>query len=428
MASLNDLLANLERHTERVAPRSRPETWRIHFVVPSASKLLRDDGALLSALAEEGFKVHVIAHDEGAFEQLERRGVITCALPRCEPLARGLLLAPLIYPILQGHLIEHAPALIHVEQEPLISLCALASKLLDEPPALIATLRGRRAPPSEALLELSPRLLAATAATSRLERRYWSYLGEHVEAFLATSRFELQGLINDTPFPNAKLELWQGGSGYDASHFDPDRADLPTKQELREMAGVPKRWTTLIGLAGDLGRSDAELLSLVITRLERLAPEAGWVIAKTPGSPLPEPLKPHLNGRLLALEPGEHGMPLFMALSDLWCSARRTERLDMSALEAGAMGAPCVAFKTRHHRALLSSPEAARLIRLPAPDEPMERAAERLAEPLAALVKDDALRAEMSARAKRAARTSSRRAAHAQLMTLYDRVLSRRYT
>ncbi len=416
MTSINDLLSNLTDQNP-ISPRDRPETWRLHFIVPGAARLWRDDAPLLRALVEEGFEVHVIAHDDGVFDEMHASGIRTCALPACDEIVRGVLLIPALYPIIQGYLIEHPPTLVHVEQEPLLTLTAWACTKLDEPPLLVGTLRGLPAPWSH-LARFMPAPISAPLAY--LEEVYWAHLGRTLDIFLTVTRAELEHLMGSTPIPSKKLEVWVAASGYDHTHFDPARRDLPTREELRVMAEVPDAWSICVGVAGDLSH-DAERLANIIQATMKRAPEVGWVLARIPGQPTPDALQ-SLDAQLLWLEPGEHGMPLFLSLADLYFSPRLDERPQGALIEAAAMGTPVVACDTRFASSIVLDGQTGSL--LPANASPAQ-----IADVICALAHDSARRERLAEQARtRAINKFTRVAAHDQLMRLYDRLLSRRYS
>lgn len=425
MTSINDLLSNLTQQNP-ISPRDRPETWRLHFVVSSAARLWRDEAPLLRGLIHEGFVVHVIAHDDGAFEAMQRSGVRTCAIPSCDELTRALMLSPILFPILVGHFVDHPPTLIHVEHEPLLSLVSLAVSQLDERPLMVGTLRGAPAPTAR-LRDMLPELVAAPL--HRLDELYWARQGATLDAFLTTSRAELQHLIDHTPIAARMLEVWASGSGYDHTHFDPARHDLPSRAELRGMANVPDSWRFTIGVAGDF-ESDAARLAQTILALARVRPDVGWLLARVPGATTPAALKA-LDEHIIWLEPGEHGMPLFVSACDVFYSPRCDGRQATTLLEAQAMGTPVVAFATRDHDAIVLDAQTGHLVPLDESTRSRHQArhtGQRAAQCIAELLDDPDQLKVMGEQAKtRAINKFTRAASHDQLMRLYDRLLSRRY-
>lgn len=422
--SIQDLLANLtseQANYERVA--ARPETWRVCFVVPSAARLWRDDQHLLLGLVQHGFEVHVIAYDEGVFEAMQARGIFTRAIPSCQgSLWRVGLLSPLIYPIVQGYLIEHPPTLVHVEEEPLLLITLLAAGLLDQRPLIVGTWRGKRAFDVVARGEA----LLPAPIVEPLRHVYWQQVIERLDIFLTTSREELEAIMARITTPeHRKLEVWPGASGYDARHVDPERRDLPSREELREMGEIPTSWRHLIGVAGDFEEDLDALLELIEATAKKL-PGAGWILArptgvKTSGESLEARLE-KVRERVVVLEPGELGMPLFYALSDLFYVPRkRTDRIATVALEAQAMGVPCVVHDVGLNAIFVEDGETGAVL-LPAasPGHTLEAITRLL------LDEDHLVRAGELAK-KRARNLFSRHAAHEQLMGLYDRLLSRRY-
>ena len=424
MTSINDLLEQLNTQGQGQEKLARPDVWRICFIVPNAARLWRHDGALLRGLRKHGFQVHVIAHDEGVFEQMEMEGIVTCMIPAVDHFLRGVFGAPALYPIIQGHLIEFPPSLIHVEQEPLISLTLLALKLLESEPLVLATLRGL-SDPVERVQEYLPALFEHLVEPVQLT--YWQFVLERLDMFLTASREELEHTMARVgQREHRKLEVWPGASGYNASHVNPDRSDLPTREQLREMGEVPSEWTHIIGVAGDLEKEQERLVKSV-EMLAKKAPSAGWIIA-TPSESTPwvKSLKKRLKSferHIVWLEPGELGMPLFYALSDLFYVPRQDERIATVAVEAQAMGVPVVCFDAGLNALYVENYETGYVLAIEG-----EHDVRDAIDKLVYLIENEEVLSSFSDAAKvRAPRLYSQEQAHDQLMRLYDRLLSRRY-
>lgn len=426
-SSIHDLLANLTseraQYSEVAAP---PETWRVCFIVPSAAKLWRDDRELLLGLSQHGFEVHVIAHDEGVFDQMLASGIRTCTMPSPRgSLWRAGLLIPVLYPIVQGYLIEHPPTLIHVEEEPLLCLTLLATRLLESMPLLVGTTRGKPALPEEMSHALEQGIVPETLVEP-LRHVYWQQILERLDIFLTTSRDELERIMARTSSPaHRKLEVWPGASGYDARHVDPERRDLPSRQELRQMGEIPGSWRYLVGVAGDI-EQDLDALEALISNDASMPDGVGWLIAKPATSSrygdLLEARLGKMHDRVMLLEPGELGMPLFLALCDLLYVPRtRSHRIATIALEAQAMGIPCIVHDVGLNHVYVEKDQTGVVL-------PAGASLERVREAIAFSLQDEARRDRWSRAAMKRARTLfSRQSAHEQLMSLYDRLLSRRY-
>ena len=115
-------------------------------------------------------------------------------------------------------------------------------------------------------------------------------------------------------------------------------------------------------------------------------------------------------------------MPLFYALVDvLYVPRQRASRIATVALEAQAMGVPCVAHDVGLNAVYVE--DGATGVVLEAGSQVV-----RVRDAIAHLLDDpDRLRRAGEAAKRRARSLFSRHASHEQLMGLYDRLLSRRY-
>lgn len=419
-SSINDLLENLTGEAAAKAPRRpRPEVWRLGFIVPDMARLWRDDGPLLEALVQEGFELHVIGHDPAHVEpRLAARGILTRTLPPCEPLWRGIAALPAIYPLLQGYLIEHPMSLIHVEGEPLLSLTLWASKLLDEAPLLVGSLRGTSRLERELLPEQLPEPLRQLG--ERAIDGHWGHLSQRLDLMLTTSREELDALHERGRVAPQKLEAWPAGSGYDAERFAMDLPGVPRGELARQMSQLPEAWREVIGVAAHhLSKEEEALLSQVIRRLARERPEVGWALA------LPEAVAARLARlapeQVRRVVPGDQGMPIFYGAIDLLVSPRLSARVATTLLEAQAMGVPVVALDAEQTRAVLSGGQSR-------VDAEYDQSTALFEGVKALLARDAASRRALAEEgATHVSARFTRERAHAQLLALYDRLLSRRY-
>lgn len=424
---MNDLLARLD---SKPAPQARPRrasgdrSWRAVFVATSSARLARDWGELLARLGQEGFEVVAVAGDDGGVARLQARGARVVRMPALEGAGPAAWLGAAA--ILQGELLEHPAVMAHMMGGgPLVWLGALAAKRAGVEATFVTVEDHRwltRQPCASPRAALPERALGALAEAARVRaagplERAWAWLGEQVDAYVTVTRQDMELVTRRELIAPGRVEVLIGGQGFERERFDPEAA--PDRAQARAQLEVPGRWRRLLGVAGRL-EGGARELPQIVDRLARRVPDVGWLIAR-PASGVPRGLERALQARaerVMLVEPGLEMRRLYAAL-DALVVPRYREGIPTVALEAQAMGRPCVGYATHGASAVISHGQTGWLLE---PGDPGE-----LAEELARVLGDPR---QLEAWADRArpfvTQRFGRQSAQDQLLRLYDRVLERK--
>lgn len=270
---------------------TREPPYPLIYIGRSSRAIARHYGDRLAQLDESGFDVHVLAADDGGFEQFAEAGFQGRRLPVGTAWnIPGWLGA---FFIVQGYFIEQRPVLVHGFDGPLAWLSALAARRA-ETPAVFATIDDHRLDVAPAdfgstslrvlLPELIERLesrLGESVASEALQSgamRMYHHLGEMVTRYFATDERQLRQLRDEDVVPIDKLEHGVPANGVDTDHYDPEEAPAP--EEVREAFSTPDRWRRYFGYAGPLrpDRGGTELLQTIETLSQRRR-DVGWLIA-----------------------------------------------------------------------------------------------------------------------------------------------------
>lgn len=105
---------------------SQQTVYPLMVVAKSSAWVVERYADMLERLNEEGFVVHVLASDDGGFEELAQRGIV------CKPLPVGwsLNMVGLFagYVIMQAYFLEERPLLVHAFDQPLAWVTAFAAR------------------------------------------------------------------------------------------------------------------------------------------------------------------------------------------------------------------------------------------------------------------------------------------------------------
>lgn len=418
-----DLLAEAQRlqPEEVVAPsrvtRLADRVWRAMMVVEDVARLREERGEVLRALMDEGFEVHVLGPPGAALDALEAEGVEVVALPvddwRNVPALVGALV------IAQAHMIEHPAALVHASGGPAALIGALAARVSGATASIVTLedLSWRGWPETLGVEALAPLLRApgdrvVGALSTSLVRAF----GALADQLIVTSTDALDVLEAAGAVDPARVDVMRGGMGVALERFDADADGAPGRASARARFEIPEAWRQVVGALdlGARGVSAREVRQLVL-ELSRSHPGVGWLIRRAPDQP-PSSLAAHPAVIEVALADDE--LLTFYAAIDLLALPARAGLVPLRALEAGAMRAASVAY---------DHPGAAGVIR---PGETGELVAfgdtRALARQLIALLDAPSKLYDMARRARpHTVQGFSRAAAQAQLLRIYDAVMTR---
>lgn len=426
---MTDLLELLDADASPAPRRARPEIWRVAICAPSSVELWRGYSDFIERLVQEGFEVHVLAADDGALPALRERGVFVKALPGLDGNAwnPGALIAAAI--LVQAHLIEHPCALVHGIGAPLAWIAALAARRVDDGGTVIAQIQDH------SLLTEQPVGPGRAAAMPRLSTfiyelaretfddsiaAAWGWLGRRVDAYVTTTREDLDLLLKEELVAPSRIEVLLGGQGYDKERFSEDALALQAKAELRAVLGVPRSWERVIGVSAAREDGVVELPALLELAAPRLD-DVGWLVS-TPRSEVSRATRESLapwerRGVLRYITPGLEPES-FYASCDLFVAPRYAERISTSMLEAQAMGVPVVTYATRAARAIIDDGEAGVL----APIGDIDALGAALVELIGAPEQRERMARHCASYVRE---RFGRQASHEQLLRLYDRVIQR---
>ncbi len=411
------------------------EPYRAIYVARSSARVERDFGERLEKLVETGFEVHVLAAPDGGLARLDKRGVVGRSLPVADPRnVPGLVGA---FFILQAHLIEQQPVLLHGFDGPVAWLAALAARRVGTP-AIFATLEdhtlgaGRRNGWEAGAVDAR---LTFPALVERLEGRIgplvepafeagrsflYRQCAERVDRYVVTTEREFDFLERADWMPARKLEVIVGGAGIDVDRYNPDAEEVPTEREAREQFGLRDRWRHVVGYAGPLrpDRGGLALLRLV----DRLAGRGGvgWVVA--PHGEVSEAYLERLRARQrdgdLEVVDGADDPAFYRAL-DLFARPRIEGRVSVEAMRAQAMSVPVVAWRTAAAESVVADGQTGRLV------EPGDE--RRFTRTLRGMLDDPKRLRDFGVRARsRSTGRFDRQAVDGQMLRLYDTVLEQR--
>mgnify|MGYP001057855165 FL=1 len=423
---MNDLLERLDADAQ---PKKRVKgTWDATFIDTSSARLLRDWGPMLARLSIEGFRVHVLAPDDGGLISLEEQGCQVKAIPSLEsnlPNPAAWLGALII---LQGHLFEHPSALLH-SRGLLASLLAAVASQRGEVLAHVATIEdhrwlteqpcGARQAPSLDRLGFALGERARPWVSEPLQVA-WRWMASQLDGYIVSSRKDLALLQQLDLIEPRKIEVIPGGQGVELTRFDPNNALIPSRADARTQLELPSSWRHVVGIAGMI-EAPAEIASIARSLSQRI-PSAGWLVAEPAGgltSAQKRAFEPLLRqDRLRLVSPGLH-MPRFYRAIDVLFAPRYREGISTSILEVASMKTPTIAYLTHGAEAIIEDRDSGILV------SPGDHVA--ATDALAELLDHPTQIMTLGERARtRARQTFGREASHEQVLRLFDRVLSRK--
>ena len=411
------------------------DPYRVAYLSRSADEVVRRDLDRLIRLRDEGFEVHVLAGPGEGLQSLKDRGFITRKIPVRRSGNPAALAGA--YFIVQAHLIENPPVLVHSVGHRLAWLGTYAARQV-KVPAIFSTLEYHWLEEDPLHLPLGPmaqlgtpdaiegaeQLLNAAVGPSYRQwmRRAYRWLGEEVDKYVVTTEFDFQ-LVQDAQLvPVEKLEIAVGSPGVDLEKYSLTEPGPPDRRQARDRLGLPGHWRQVVGWVGPVTRRHgADDLVEAIEKLRRSHPSVGWIIA--PRDRLAAGQRRRLErlqrrGQVQLIDDRVAGADLYEAMDLLMWLGRPSTPHDAIG-EAAAMAVPTVGFDTPGARSIIDAGQTGHLVygeQLPT----LVATAEKMLD-------DPSYLHEMGWRARsRVARRFSRRDVDEQLLGLYDAVLGQK--
>ena len=404
------------------------------FVGRSVDEIVGRHLSRLRSLRREGFSVHVLAGPGKGARALLEAGIGFQAIPVGHPVNPLSMAGAFL--IVQAHMIEAQPLLVHSFGHRVAWLSTLAARRVEVPaifitldyhwleedplslPTQFVGLPGIK----EALVGGQEVLNRAIGpAHRRWMRQAYRWLGEAVDRYLVTTEFDLKMAQDLDLVEPSKLEIALGSPGVDLERFQCPQAGDPMREEAREELGLPRRWRHVIGVAGSITlRHGAQDLVATVDEVGSARPSVGWVVVlrEEPGPLIRRQLDRLVRDEKIVVIEQDQGALPFRAMDVMAWFGRPSSPHDGIA-EAGALAVPCVGYDTPGARELVVPGDTGYLV--------YEGAREELAAVLLSLLDDPARRREMGLRARsRVMSQWDRRDLDGQLLRLYDRVLEQK--
>lgn len=416
-----------------VEQRDRSDQFRVTFLAPTVDEVVHRYKQRLCRLRDEGFAVHLLAGAGQGFEELEDAGIKTTRIPVRQPANMAGLAGA--YFIVQAHLLEARPVLVHAFGHRLVFLAAFAARQA-QVPAIVSTLDYHWLEEEPIHLPLGPLALAGVPRlVGRAEeglnaaagmpyrmamRRAYAWLAAQVDRYVVTTEFDFQLMQDLELVPPEKLEIAIGGAGVDLDQFSPGEQGSPRREEARRHLDLPRTWRHVIGYVGPISRRHgAGALIDAIKALRQTHPATGWLVVcrgRRADGQLRRLRRLARQGMVHIIEDGPADAQVYRALDALAMPGRPSTPHD-AIMEAAALAVPTVSFDTPGGRSLIEDGKTGRLV--------YDDSASGLAAGLARLITDPKYRRNLGRRARaRAEGRFDRQAVDDQMLRLYDQVLA----
>ncbi len=405
---------------------------RAVFVARDGDEVLRRYLSRMEMMRREGLEVEVFAAPGRGLQELEARGYATQPIPVGKAYnAAGMLGA---YVMIQAHLIETGPLMVHAFGHRVAWLTAFASKQVGGP-ATFVTLDYHWLEEDPWKLPLGP--LGALGVPGWLEgaeeglnrvtgmpyrqwmKRWYRWLSGAVDRYIVSTEFDFQ-LVQDLEIVESEqLEISIGGAGVDLETYQlPEQGD-PMREEAREELGLPSRWRQVVGMVGPLTRRHgADCLLEAIEVLSASEPAVGWLIA-TRGevaSGQMRRLRPWIDKGVVQVIDGEMPSALPYRAMDVLAWMGQASTPHDGLMEAAALCVPTVGYDTPGARSVVQNGTTGQLV--------YEGQRSSLIATLEQMLRDPAGLDDMGWRARSLAGNHfSRRAVDDQMVRMYDRIL-----
>jgi len=363
------------------------DDYRVAIVAEGTRRVADALGARMTRLGREGFEVDVLARPNGRGDELRDRGA------RVIPTPWGTTSNPVrvvsAYLIVQSHLLEHPPALVHGFGLPMARVAAVAANRVPAP-GIFATIEDHRWEPrafgggDTSIRAFAPKLVSAIEEMGAelsgglvVEGRQWMYrqIAERVDGYLVSCRRDAGTLRSRGIVEPPKLQRVEPGVGIDVTRFDPEDDALPSRSDARARLDVPETWRKVVTYRGS-GGATRGLVDLIetIQRIHRRRPEIGWLVE------LHEPIRSRIRRRFESLSeqgavtlvsgrtgdgvPRHHDRRSILALraADLVVEPSLRPEVSLRAMEGAAMKRAVVAYDTSAQRAVVRDGQTGRLV------------------------------------------------------------------
>lgn len=402
------------------------------YVAPSATEVARRYLSRLCRLRDEGFEVHVAAGDDGGFDDLVAQGIIPRPLPLDNLINPAALAAA--YLILQGHILETRPILVHSFGHQLGWISTFAAHQA-ETPATFVTMDFHWMEEDPLYLPLGPLATfgvpqmvrktedgintALGPQFRRIMRAGYRWLADRVDRYLVTTEFDFQLMQDLEIVAPEKLEILIGGAGVDLDRYATELDEENRGEQGRRQLGLPKSWRQVLGWVGPLSRRHgADDLIATIEEFEHTHPALGWVVVLRDDveiGPLRKLRRLAEAGRVHIVAQGQNEVQAFRAMDLLVWIGRPSTPHD-AILEAAAMAVPTVGFETPAANSFVEQGQTGVLITNEDTRELYSTLARVLGDPRG-------LRQLGIGARSRAGRRFDRRDVDEQVLALYDSVL-----
>lgn len=323
---------------------------RFMLIAPSLEQVLRTKMVFLEQMQQEGFEVHVLAHEDAMPDGLSQKGIWFKRTPKVtwdRPIS-----SMGAYIIMHGHMLEHHARVVHVSGQPLVWLGAHAARraLAD---AVVTTVEDHsvlmpdaresmrwHASGTEWFRALVGRVFGKACAAS------YRMLGRISDVYVVHTQRDVEVALLHHITSSKKMHLMPGGDGVETQAF----ACLEAKGAARLKLGVDQVWSIVCGVV--MEDAPAQQWRDLYDLIELTPKEVGWLI-KAPGvDPLSwQRWSPGVER--VRLVRSFDGVRTWYAAIDVLVSLRRTPGVDPSWLEAYAASCPVWAYATTAARSVV---------------------------------------------------------------------------
>ncbi len=405
---------------------------RAVFVARDGAEVWRRYWSRIEMMRREGLEVDVLAPRGEGLRELAARGVRTRSIPVGKAHnAAGLLGA---YFMVQAHLIETQPLMVHAFGHRVAWMTAFAARQIGGPATFVSLdyhwleedplkmplgpLGSLGVPEWVVSAEEGLNQVAGMPFRQWMKRSY-RWLADQVDRYVVSTEFDFQ-LVQDLEIvSDGRLEITPGGAGVDLGEYKlPEQGD-PEREQARSELGLPAKWRQVVGVVGPLTRRHgADDLLETIEELSRSEPGLGWLVVSRGEVALGQRrrLQPWIDRDVVRLVDGEAPSALiYRAMSVLGWFGRTLTPHDCI-LEAAALCVPTVGYDTPGARAVVKNGTTGQLV--------YEGDKASLVATLARMLRDPSELEDMGWRARSLAGNQfGRRDVDDQMVRMYDRVL-----
>ncbi len=411
------------------------EANRALFVARCSDEVVRRYLTRLKRLRREGFEVHVLAGAGEGIARLRDEGIVARRIPvRHAHNAAGLLGA---YFIVQAHLLEHPPLMVHAFGHRVAWLSTFAARRA-QVPATFVSFDYHWLEEDPLHLPLGPLALlgvpdvveqAESQANRVLGRVYrrsmhraYRWLADEVDRYVVTTEFDFRLLQDMEVVAPEKLEIAVGGAGVDFGEYELEEKGEPDRRQGRRKLNLPEHWRQVVGWVGPVTRRHgADDLVEAITKLRRTHPSVGWLVVgrgQIAGGQARRLRGLERRGFVRFIESETARADYYRAMDVLAWLGRASTPHDAIG-EAAALAVPTVGYDTPGARMRIENGQTGHLL--------YEGEKDSVVALIGRVLDDPRHLSDMGWRARsRVHRHVSRRDSDEQMLRLYDRVLEQK--